>query len=117
MIPLPNVLQDFVNKSGQIIVPWIQYLQQFTIAPPAFMDITVGSSPFEYEAEEPGNVFITGGTVSQIALIRGADTIILFLNTTTPRMVPVAVKDIVKVTFTVLPTLKFISSYGQNTTS
>ena len=115
MLPLPSVLSKFVNDSKNIVLPWIQYLQQFTIAPPSFMDITVGTSPFDYQAEEPGNVFISGGTVSGITLTRGGVTIIVFPNTANPRLVPVAVADIVEVTFSLLPTMKFIPAYGVNT--
>lgn len=117
MQTLPSTLSRFINNVGQIVQPWIGYLQQFTIAPPAFLDIDVGNSPYEYEAKEPGNLFISGGTVSQISLTRGADTIILFPSTVNPRLVPVAVNDVVTVIYTVLPTIKFIPSYGQNTTS
>ena len=117
MVPFYSTIQTFVNKSGIILQPWIAYLQQFTIAPPPFADITVGASPFEYEAKEPGNVFISGGTVSGITLTRGTDTITVAPNTTNPRMIPVAVNDIISVTWSVLPTMKFISSYGSNTTS
>lgn len=118
MLPLPNVLQNFVNGGRNIVNPWIQYLQQFTIAPPAFLDITLTGSPFEYVAKEPGNLFITGGTVSSITLTRGTDTITIFPNTANPRLIPVAVEDIVTITYTITPTdVKFIPSYGQNTTS
>ena len=115
MQPLPSVLADFVNESKKIVLPWIQYLQQFTIAPPKFMPVTVGISPFSYQAAEPGNIFVSGGTVSGITLTRGADTITVAPNTTNPRLIPVAVADIVKVTYSVLPTIKFIPSYGVNT--
>jgi len=110
MQPFPSVIQDFVDNLKKIKEPWVQYLQQFTIAPPAFIDITVGTSPFEYRAEEPGNVFITGGTISGITLTRGSDTI-----TVTGSLIPVAVADIVTVTWSVLPTMKFIPSYGVDT--
>jgi len=117
MLPLPNIVQNFVDRVGQIKSPWIQYLQQFTIAPPAFLIIDAGSSPYDYEAKEPGNVFISGGTVSGISLTRGPDTIILFPDTSVARFVPVAVNDIVTITYSVKPNIKFIPSYGQNTTS
>lgn len=115
MLPLPNVLQSFTDKTGKILNPWIQYLQQFTVPPPAFMDITVGTSPFDYEAKEPGSLFISGGTVSGITLTRGADTITIFPDTSIPRIVPVSIDDIVTITYTVLPTIKFIASYGVDT--
>lgn len=114
MQPLPNIVQQFVNSGRQIISPWIQYLQQFTIAPPAFMDVTLTGSPFDYTSAEPGNLYIRGGTVSGITLTRGADTIIL---PATSSLIPVAIEDTVRITYSVLPTIKFIPSYGQNTTN
>lgn len=111
MLPLPNVLQEFVNRAGIIKNPWIQYLQQFTIAPPSFIDITLTGSPFEYIAREPGNLFVSGGTISLITLTRGTET----LTVTGSILIPVAVADVVEITYSVLPTIKFIPSYGQNT--
>lgn len=108
----PSVTQAFVNRLGTILQPWMGYLQQFTTPPPAFMDITVGVSPFEYEAKEPGNIFLGGGTINTITLTRGDDTI-----TVTGSLIPVAINDIVTVDYAVLPTMKFIASYGQATTS
>lgn len=115
MQPFPSVLQDFVDQFKKLKNPWVQYLQQFTTAPPAFMDITVGTSPFDYEAKEPGNLFVSGGTVSGITLTRGVDTITVAPNTANPRLIPVAVADIVEVTYSVLPTIKFIPLYGVDT--
>lgn len=117
MQTLPSVLSRFISSAGLIVEPWIQYLQQFTIAPPAFAPVIVGTSPFAYEAKEPGNLFISGGTVSSITLTRGPDTIIVAPSTVNPRMIPVAIEDIVTITYTVLPTIKFIPSYGYSTTS
>lgn len=111
MLPLPTTTADFVNGAKKLISPWIQYLQQFTIAPPAFIDITPDGSPFEYQAEEPGNIFIDGATA--IMLTRGTDTI----DVSSLIMIPMGIKDIVEITYGVLPTVKFIPSYGQNTTS
>jgi len=113
MLPLPNVLQEFVNRAGIIKNPWIQYLQQFTIAPPNFIDVTLTGSPFEYVAREPGNLFIAGGTISLITLTRGAET----LTVTGSILIPLAVADVVEITYSVLPAVKFIPSYGQNTTT
>lgn len=117
MQTFPSALSKFVNAAGLILQPFIGYLQQFTIAPPAFMDITVGSSPFEYLSAEPGNIFITGGTVSGITLTRGPDTITIAPDTSIPRLIPLAVDDLIEITYSVIPTIKFIPSYGQNTTS
>lgn len=115
MQPFPNVTQFFVNRLGTILQPWMGYLQQFTIPPPPFMPIDVGASPFEYEAKEPGNLAISDGTVTLISITRGSDTITLGAGT--DRFIPVAINDIVTITYSVLPTIKFVPSYGQNTTN
>lgn len=113
MIPLPNQVSPFVSKLGKIITPWVQYLQQFTQAPPKIMAVTVTASPFRYIAQEPGYVHVNGGVVTSIVLTRGIAALI-FSGT---KAVPVAINDIVTVTYTGLPTINFVPSYGQNTTS
>lgn len=114
MQTFPNIVQAFVNRAGIILQPWMGYLQQFTTAPPAFNTIDVGVSPFEYEAREPGNIIITGGTVTDVLLTRGQETLDLGAFVT---IIPVAINDIITITYSVLPTITFIPSYGQNTTS
>lgn len=111
MIPLPNTMSPFVGKMGKIIAPWIQYLQQFTQAPPTILDIIPDGSPFEYTAKEPGLVAVAGGTVSAIGLTRGLVTI----SVTGVKLIPVSINDVVEVTYSVLPTIQFIPSYGQRT--
>lgn len=111
MVPFYNTGARFVDAAGRILRPWIQYLQQFTTAPPAFMPITVGASPFSYTAKEPGNVYIDSSTA--ILLTRG----IVSIDLTGLKIVPVSINDIVTVTYSGLPVIKFIPSYGQNTTS
>lgn len=112
MIPLPSLLAPFVDRStGKIRAPWNYYLQQFTQAPPSVFPLIVGTSPFEFQAAEPGNVTITGGTVSQILLTRGTVSI----NVTGQKVIPVSINDTITVTYSVLPTLQFLPSYGQRT--
>ena len=113
MLILPNKMAPFVDALKRIVHPWDSYLQQFTQAPPNIQSTTVGVSPFDYTAREPGNLIIIGGTVTGVSLIRGAVTIIL---ASTTQIIPVAINDIVRVSYSVLPTLQFIPSYGQNTT-
>lgn len=103
----PSTIQKFTDKAGQILKPWIQYLQQFTQAPPNIINLTVSSSPFSYTAKETGFVYIIGGSVSAINLIRGSISIVV-----TGSLIPTAVNDTVQVTYSVLPTIKFIPSYG-----
>lgn len=105
---LPNTLSRFVDSSLRIVTPWIQYLQQFTQAPPPFVDITVDVSPFSYTAAEPGFIILSGGTVSTIHLVRGTDDIDL----TGQKIIPVSIGDTVVTTYSVLPTIQFIPIYG-----
>ena len=111
MQPLPNLIQPFVGAMGRLKAPWNFYLQQFTQAPPNILPVVPDISPFSYTAVEPGNVAITGGTVSAITLTRGL-TIITIIGQT---LIPVAIADVVTVTYSVLPTVQFIPMYGQRT--
>lgn len=86
----------------------VMYLQQFTQAPPKFVDITVDISPFSYTAKEPGYVIVDGGTVSAIHLLRGSDD----LDLTGQKIIPVSINDTVITTYSVLPTMTFIPIYG-----
>jgi hypothetical protein len=104
----PNTGAPFTNKLGRILRPWIQYLQQFTQAPPSVIGVTVSASPFAYTAKEPGFIFVNGGTVSNISFARGS----IVLNFTGQKLVPVSINDIVTVTYSVLPTISFIPIYG-----
>lgn len=114
MVPFYSTVARFVDETGRILSPFLEYLQQFTIAPPSFLDISVGISPFAYEAKEPGNVYINGA-ITGLTLKRGGVSIAL--STVVPKLVPVSISDIVTVTYAVLPAIKFIPGYGQNTTS
>lgn len=114
MLVLPNKMAPFVDALKRILAPWDSYLQQFTQAPPNYQPLTVGASPFAYTAKEPGNLAITGGTVTGLALIRGEASIILGAGTN--KIIPMSINDIVNVVYSVLPTIQFVPSYGQNTT-
>lgn len=111
MVPLQNLLARFVDTNGRLIPPWNSYLQQFTQAPPKVLPLTVGLSPYSYQAVEPGIVAVTGGTISLIELTRGTVTI----DVTGTKLIPVSINDTVTVTYSVLPTIQFIPSYGNRT--
>lgn len=68
--------------------------------------ITVGASPYSYQAPSSGSVFISGGTVNAVAFSRDGTT---FIGAgVTAGIVPVRKKDIVRVTYTVAPTMTFV---------
>jgi len=62
--------------------------------------VTVGASPFVYQAVIRGQVFVNGGTVSAVEFSRnGTD----YYPATSP--VQMATKDFLRVTYSVAPTL------------
>lgn len=111
MMPLPSLIAAFTDKAGKILSPWNYYLQQFTQAPPQFLAIAPDGSPFEYEAKEPGYVAVNGGTVSLLEITRGGT----FTIQVTGNIAPVAIGDVVRVTYSIAPNVIFMPSYGQRT--
>lgn len=111
MIPVPSTVRPFVDRGLKIISPWLQFLQQFVQAPPNILDVIPDGSPFSYTAVEPGLVAITSGTISAITLTRG----LTIINVTGTKLVQVSIADTVEITYSVLPTVQFIPSFGQRT--
>ncbi len=103
---LPNLKSALVNAKGFVLQPWITFFQQFTQAPSQVIDLNVIVSPFSYTAVEPGFLAITGGTISAITLTRGSTTV-----TITGDLIPVAIGDIVAITYSLLPTVQFFPSF------
>lgn len=106
-LQLPSQLSKLVDKMGKIVTPWNIFFQQLVSAPSPIMDVDVTASPFIYDVGEPGTVFVTGGAITSVEFIRGSVT----LNVGTLRLVQVNKQDQVKITYTVLPTVKFIPFY------
>ena len=92
------------NGLGFIVPPWNSYLQQFTQKPSAVITQTVTGSPYSLTPNSNGKIIITGGTISQILLIRGAVSI----NITAQRIIPIRIEDTIEVTYSVLPTIYFL---------
>ena len=67
--------------------------------------VTVGASPFTYQAPYTGTLSITGGTVSLISIIRQGTTVATGI---TAGLVPVSKFDKVQITYSVLPTVVFL---------
>lgn len=73
-------------------------------APLSVSAVTVGASPFDYEAPRDGFVSIVGGTVSAVALVRqGVSTSLGVVA-----VVPVKKGDTVRITYTVAPTVRLV---------
>lgn len=112
LTPLPNMRAPLVSvKSpegkeigkGYLIDPWNGYFQQFGQVAPAPTAVT-GASPLSYKANTKGNLFVIGGTVSNILLIRGNGT----FDLTGEKIIPISIGDIVRVTYSVAPTMTFL---------
>lgn len=72
----------------------------------AIATITPTTGTFTYTAAAAGSVVITGGTVTNIQLKRGATTIAI--AAASPAVVPVSAGDQVIVTNSVVPTMSFV---------
>ena|ERR1700733_2346181 len=101
---LPRLDARLVDNSGLALPPWTTFFQQFVQAPSAAVSLIVGTSPFNYSAKEPGQAAVIGGVVSAIALIRGT----INIDVTGVKLIPMAIKDILKVTYSVLPVIQFL---------
>jgi hypothetical protein len=95
--------QKFEGK-GFIIPPWNSYLQQFTQKPSAVITQEVSASPYNLTPNANGKIIITGGTISEILLIRGATSI----DITGKMIIPIRIEDTIQVTYSVLPTIYFL---------
>jgi len=87
---------------------WYQFfvrLSQLSAERP-IATIAVGTSPFVYTAFTIGNVFISGGMVSDIELTRSGVSLACPENV----FIPVAANDTVTITYTGLPTMTFVPS-------
>lgn len=107
---VPSTNSPVVDKGGRITTVWLNFLKQFANAPQAISAVVVGSSPFEYTANNNGTIIISGGTASLIQLIRGITIINIATSTAIPRLVPISIGDTLKVTYTVKPIIQFVPS-------
>lgn len=66
---------------------------------------TLTGSPFSFVAYTPGTVFVVGGTVSAIAILRGTATVATGM---TSGMFTLGQGDTLRITYTVAPTVTFL---------
>lgn len=84
---------------------WFLFFQRLANSGQDASPVTVGASPFTYDANDSGLLIITGGTVSLIEYGRNST----FTNTgLISGIVPLADGDRVRITYTVVPTVTFI---------
>lgn len=106
-IQLPNLRSPIADKNGQVADPWTAFFSQFGTPPTTHVLIVLTGSPFFYTAKEPGNIFVTGGTVSLIKLFRGSH----FITLTGQTIIPVEMKDGISITYSSPPTVQFLPRY------
>jgi hypothetical protein len=98
-----------VNGRSTFTRTWYLFLQHLlAFAAPSGDDaspLIVSASPFSFTAPNTGAVLVSGGAVSDIALGRNA----VFTSIgVTAGAVPVSEGDVVRVTYTGLPTITFV---------
>lgn len=107
---LPNLNAPLVNRNGILINPWNIFFQLFFGTPQPVIVPTITVSPYSFTASQAGTMYVNGGTVSNISLIRGGVTIFIAssTNAVVARSFPMSTGDIVTVTYTVAPTMQFV---------
>lgn len=103
---LPNRDAPAVDpKSGMLETAWYNFMAfMSSLTATALESVSVGSSPYTFEASKIGHLHVAAGTVSSVVLQRGGVT----LSCPTSGFVPVVAGDAVAVTYTAAPTLTFI---------
>jgi|SRR5215831_1368802 len=105
VVRLPSAETPMTDpKTGRIASAWYSFFAMMGAEAPTFEPVTLGPSPFSYQASAPGSLIVRGGTVSAITLTRQRDTITI----TGVIAVPMSLGDIAKITYTVAPTVTFV---------
>lgn len=104
---------DFRSQMGDPLpYPVLGGPSRSDLLPPVFGErslalpvaLTVGASPYSFQAPSAGTVVVNGGTVTGLDFTRDGATLIAFPS----GVVPVSAGDTVIVTYAVLPTMTFI---------
>lgn len=109
--PVLNTAAAFgVVRSGMVFLlqPWNSFFQQFTQKPTNTEQLStaqITASPFFYTPNNVGTVFVIGGTVSAVALIRGTN--VFDMTAVRAYGILVSIGDTVKVTYSVKPNIYF----------
>ena len=102
----PIGMVPLVNADRTPTTAWQLFLAQMVAQPGPIATITVGASPFDYQASQSGHLLLLiDGTVSDVSLSRGRVTI---STGQVAGFFPMALGDTLTITYTVLPTVYFI---------
>jgi hypothetical protein len=94
-----------MDEKGNMRVAWRRWFSATDsgVPPSAEASITVGASPFAYQATQKGFVVVTGGTVSNIQITRTGT----YTTGQTSGVFPLSLADILTVTWSGKPTMTF----------
>ena len=104
-IAFPSNLLPFVDAARRITEPWQLFLASLVALPGPVADVTVAASPFAYMPPGAGTVYVVGGTVSAIHILRGT------VDVNTGQIAggfALGQKDTLVVTWSVAPTMTFL---------
>lgn len=102
---VPNSNQPIASDGGLVTPVWQRFFNGLTPSLDPISALPVSASPATYKAVQQGTVAISGGTLTAVALTRGAVAVALGAS---QRIVPVGTGDVVTVTYSVAPTMNFI---------
>lgn len=75
-------------------------------------NVTVGSSPYQFESDISGTLVVHGGTVSELSIVRGSSNVV---TGQTQGTIPMLRGDTVNISYSVKPTVTFLpSEFVQN---
>lgn len=104
----PNIQEPFVTEERTIAASWRRFLQQIFDGTNSrglpLVSVTPGASPWTYDAAQIGVLYVSGGNVSLIQLIRGGTAIPTGI---TSGGFVLQQGDSVVVTYSVAPTVNF----------
>lgn len=95
-----------MDANGNMATSWRRWLHDTDVGTPPAAEavITVGASPFAYQATQKGFMIVTGGTVSNIQITRTGT----YSTGQTSGVFPLSLADILTVTWSGKPTLTFV---------
>jgi hypothetical protein len=95
-----------LTVKGQTHTAWFRFFQNvYKGAPPSSeTTLTLGASPWSYQAPAKGFVIIRGGTVSAVQFTRSVTT----LTGQTQGVFPMSQGDTLAITYSVLPSLTWV---------
>lgn len=110
LVQPPVNVPMFVPGSQTLDPVWVLFLTSLVGDAAPIETITLDGSPFAYTVSFPGNVLISGGTVTNLSLQRARVTIDPLPMTS--GFIPVMLGDIITVTYSVAPDMWFIPIMG-----